>query len=591
MSINVNDIYITELNDLIEEYKPKINIFMDDYTNIKEYTDKVVELIKIVNNESENYHEHLFFHKSYLGLLLPFKEYKPYNDGFLISNSFNCQFTIADVKTDNNESNRLFIKIIDTLTQIPDSHMDLSIFDILSAIIFENLLQQKENMKYRDFIPVYKGSFVNFVKNITMYNKWDFNDIKNFENDETNYYNPVSISNETEFENLSIFIMYEAINNPISVTEIFTNYITDDNNKLVIEVFNNAYDIYNFLIYLGIEFGFMHNDLHFDNLIYNPKTKKLMLIDFGSSSFAKYINEEDSHINNRILTDYIKLDYDSLLWLMKNKDKAIEKPEVKNKVKGLYENCELFTKCISVKGNGDKYFGIIYDLITFSLHMYIRTNYYINKTNHSEGQKFKTNFDSILNVNHNFENNQTTFNTEHDLDKLIKNYVNVRDNYINKLRCNKTKNHFKMLLEGLSYTAFFLHYTRFKTEKIYDYFQIIDDGDLMPFKDFVIKNVLANYKNELSTDTFLSNFIPRTVPFTGGLSIFTKPKSDQKTPKSAYSLFLNNKSISAQITEESDVDISQTAEAYKKILKYNHSVPKKIKGGKNKKRLLKRYKN
>jgi hypothetical protein len=54
------------------------------------------------------------------------------------------------------------------------------------------------------------------------------------------------------------------------------------------EVFGKCHEFLLALIELGCNFGFIHNDLHFDNVFFNSNTKTLMFIDYGRAYIAEH---------------------------------------------------------------------------------------------------------------------------------------------------------------------------------------------------------------------------------------------------------------------------------------------------------------
>jgi len=540
--------YDSELTKLIKEFKPFMNTIMRSYDNIGEYIEKIRNLLRDFK------HNDAFFHKSYLSLLLPIKKYQGFNNGLVIGNSANCKFTIANIEKNDGNIERLFIKIIEDNNQNEFSSTDLIIFDVLAAIIFDEILNEERNHKYKCLIPEYKGCVLSYLQYNNSNYFWNFNKIRN-------NYKSINIHDDYIFDNDNkvLLVMYEAIHEPMSVSNIFLNF--NKNKQLASDVINKYYDIYEFIKYLGLEYGFMHNDLHFDNVIYNNLTKKIMIIDFGRSSFAKYIDNSVANINEKINTDYKKLNYNNRLNL---------KPDIsvncnKNKVKLLYTNKYLFQSHISPLGLNDKYFGVIFDLITFGLNSYVRLLYYFHKTLSAEWvHHFENTFSQFLyisygdNINNLITHNTRLIITEKDFDSFVfDKYISIRDNYINEIKDKKTYNLLKIIFESLSYTTLFLYYTKFKYDKIYDYYQIIKTSqkELDGFKDF-IQGILyvPKYREVFSQDSFLMNFAPISSNISGGVVDRKKGSINFKIP-----IVVNSKK------NIKVANIKDTAEAYKKI--------------------------
>ena len=575
------DNYNNYLSSAIISYKNRITTFMDSYDIISNYTSEIVGIINQLLSKGK-FKNDVYFHKSYISLLLPFESYITPNNGHLLGDSGNCEFTVADVEI-NGSYHRYFNKIIDYRSQILNSGIDLAIFDVLAAIIFEKILDDSN----KHLVPEYKGCFLSYFKNENRNRYWDFNELKY--SNSISPYNPSNIINNTSsyYTNESIIVMYEAVNNPMNVTQIFKKYHDNHitNKGFVIDVFNNCCDIYDFIKFLGVTYGFMHNDLHLGNVLYNPTTRKLVLIDFGRAVFKKFMDNPDDEINNRLKVDFEKLHYNEQL------STSIDDVTVEN----ICNNDEIYLHCLSIIGNNDKYFGIIYDLITYSLNMYIRTLYFIKNEKPSDDyQNFKSNFDKIINIQftaiENLLDNQINgMSTNQKLDELIDSYVEIKERYIQSITCTKTKRHFIMLLEGLFYAALYLHYKNFSRQDIYIYFQIIS-SDIQGFRDYVLTTVLGNstYKSKLSTDSFLSIFIP----VTGGISIISSMKSMEPIKSTRLSLFKGETSKINQIMNSLEKTSNAYDEFYKSSIGCKPPKKQKTVGGVNgrRRRILKNYK-
>ena len=64
---------------------------------------------------------------------------------------------------------------------------------------------------------------------------------------------------------------------------------------------------FNFLLKIGINYGFHHNDSHISNIIYDLEKQEIKLIDYGRSIFGKFINEESDEINSYLINEIDKL--------------------------------------------------------------------------------------------------------------------------------------------------------------------------------------------------------------------------------------------------------------------------------------------
>jgi thiamine kinase-like enzyme len=529
--ININDYDITDKNLHLILYKAKYNndlkcvinenrqlfkIFNDSYKPIYSYLENVKNIIKELKEISVNIDVD-FFIKSYYTLLSSFKSYEGANDGKLRTANSNNPFTIGDVTYNDNSKKRIFFKIIDYDQQYINSDSDICIIDILSAIIFETIFKESKNFKYRDFIPVYTGSFLSYLKFPKKYDSyWVYDEVINIYEKYLTPYNFDSILNSKKYPQYydkCIVISYEAIPEPISIMDIFINYNkkkTSENLNLITKVLSKICDIYDFLIYLGTQYGFMHNDLHFGNIIYNSSNDKLMIIDFGRSSFGFHMLYKSIIVDNCLLTEYLKLNFNEILKDTNFTNISDINDHNVNKTRNIYANTEIFRSHYTLMIK-DKFYGIMYDLISLALNMYFRLIYYFKNINTQYADIFEQTFSLIIKVNYNNDINNlviTTRNnlsTEKNLDKFMDNYLKVKTEFVDVINHQPTKRLFKMLLEGLSYASFYFHATDF------DYFSIwMANQVLAPFNHSVKlgKFLLQLFKIEkymkiLSDDTFL----------------------------------------------------------------------------------------
>jgi len=561
--------YYNDLQCLIDDYKPDISLFLNSYETIRQYVIKVKTLIKdLLITSNSNIINDMFFLKTYYLFLISFKSYIAANKGKLTTKNSNNPFTIADIETDDNKKNRIFFKIVDYDTQSFQFDNDKCIIDILSAIIFETLFLELRNFKYRHFIPKYKGCFLSYYKRINNNQLfWDYNDIKNINEKYLTLYNDESILNpikNIKYNTRCAVILYDAINEPISIMDIFKNYNDDkstENLNLIHKFINNICDIYDFLIYLGIEYGFMHNDLHFGNIIYNPSIDKLMLIDFGRSSFAKYIVNKSKLIDDYLLTEYIKLNLNNFFNNTYYTNIANIKDDTVNKIYHFYYNDDIFWSHISQLIN-NKFFGIIYDLITISLNTYMRLLYFLKITNYIHIDAFEKYFSLIIkvdysnNINNLINNIRNFLSTETDLDKLMNNYLKVKTEFVDIINCPKTRRVFKMILEGLSYTAFYFHAINFKYNTIYLANQVLAPRDHLKSLQLFLYKIFKNekYMNILSSDTFIMYLANIKPTINGGT---------KKNTNGIYSTFSLYKNI--KIKKNRKVSLDKTFDLYNKI--------------------------
>jgi hypothetical protein len=565
--------YNSSILSLINNYKNEIFTINDNYVKINEYINKYFKIVedKVTNSRFKStLINNAFFCKSSVLLLSKFENYIPSNYGKLIVNSGNCSFTIADIKKEQESSlKRMFIKVVDYRIQEGFAG-DLLILDVMAYIIFDKILSLHGNEKYRHIIPKYEGCFLSYTKS----NKWNYKDLLH-----TNIESPyldLNITNNTSsyYNSKCIIVITEAINNPYSILQIFQ----EDNNILMKEVLLESCELYEFIKYIGVEYGFIHNDLHMGNVLYNPVIKKLVLIDFGRVSFCKYLKYYDEILNEKIMSDYKKLNYNNIC---ETNSISI------NNYTDLYKNEEIYDNNLSI-GDDGRYFGVIYDLITYSMNIYVKTIYYSQKVlNDIDYNKFIDNFSKIISVGFtlidDLRSNKITILTTDTLDELITNFVDVRDNFINTIRCTNTKKHLTFLLEGLLYTSLLLHYKNHNSTPLnimnnrilYSHFHVLIQ-ELPQFKQYIEDN-LRNYKSELSSDSFISLFISSS----GGKNNDIKTMRTIRTIRNKipiknientkFSLF-NIKSNSKIYSKPKELSLNDTVKAYTKLINIERKI-------------------
>jgi len=71
-------------------------------------------------------------------------------------------------------------------------------------------------------------------------------------------------------------------------------------------VYGKFADLYNVIVFLGAEYGFLHNDLHLGNVYFDTNRDALALIDYGRVHFAGL--EDDPNINAFVIRTLAKHD-------------------------------------------------------------------------------------------------------------------------------------------------------------------------------------------------------------------------------------------------------------------------------------------
>jgi len=576
-----SNIYNTNLTTLINSYKNKLPIFLKDFTIAVEIYQKIKEIFKQVFLLNQM---NIYFLKSFFTLLLPFDKYESFNNGILRKIGNNSTFTIANVINSKNKKNeKLFIKIIKKELQIPyyyDDIKDLLIFDIITAIIFDYIFKNDISCnQYKILIPDYKYALNSYLKYDYMTDKeyWDYNDLINY--NKQNSLSPYSFNNilskKSPYNAECFMVIYEAINNPIDIIELFNNFHKKPNEKLknnILNFFKQSCQIYHFIKDIGIKYGFMHNDLHFGNLIYDEYTHQLYLIDFGRASFAKFIYSPIKEINDKVYNEFIKLSYNDIIL-------DINEHNRNDVLKNLYDKYSFIENEYSIIiSYNNKFFSIIFDLMTFASNLYLKLLYFLKTQNPEEFLKFNEKFSKIIEVNFNNIPNNLLHHNIHirvngDISNLIDNYVDIKDNFINTtaVACD-TKDLYLIILEGIFYFALyikFINYTdqwiymRNDNEFFYTSFQIFFHHKISKlFKKLIIDDLLNNPKIsfKLMSDSFFKHFI-NNLDIKGGYII-------NKDTSSSFSLFKNN-NLNIKGGNKKLPSLHTTVKAYNRLYKKN----------------------
>jgi len=588
--------YNIELTSILETYKKKLSLYNDNLNDIHNFFKIITTIINYLKFDSNKVDS--FFKKSYLSLLLPFENYISFKNGDLQSNSGNCTYTLATITTKEKKDEIIFIKVVQKESQEPNSYSpnDLLLIDIIVSFTFDYIFKNDISFRhYSKYIPSFKYSFPSYSRILYDYSmNWNYNDLidYNSENSISPYSNKtIENPSETDYEIECFMVVYEAVNKPTTLSLLLYNYLinkTTINKNKLLSYFNKTCDLYDFIKDIGLKYGFMHNDLHLSNILYDQVFDKLLIIDFGRANFAKFILEPNKEINNFTYSEYIKLCYSELLGELQPNDNEI--------LKKLYDNYTYFGTRYSIIGSNNNYFGIIYDLITFIMNLYIYLIAYIYSENNDVYMTFTKHFYKIIAVRFNTVNDIINHNIEINvvstIDELIEIYCDIRDNYINtpQVECD-TKRFYLMLLEGLLYSA--LYYQHINYNKgwfnistnnfyIFSHFQILTNlYDLIKFKNFIINDILGNpiYATKLSSDSFFKHFIDKT-KINGGYDAYAKMKMKSISKSKPFSLFadyIQEKNKKSSLIETAKAYDNIFNKTYKPLLKkLKRSSPKKL---------------
>jgi len=561
--------YCHLIDDAIRSNVHIFKTFMknDDYRQLKNnYISKIMDALEILNIRID---KNDFMIKSYLSLLLPYVSYfNAPDNGRLINNSRNSSFLIAEVGPGRRKS-KLYIKVADFNSQKISEFSkfyDLIIFDILASLIFELIFEKPYYKNKRNIIPIYKGCSLSYIKHVNDSEEyWNFKEIYDYWRRNTNRspYDPINLKeNNQTYNKKAILVLYEAIDNPISVRNMFIEfkkfYDNNDTNKIrgygemIKKMFDKYYDVFNFLIDVGTEYGFIHNDLHLNNIIYNQTNGELMIIDFGRANFM-ILNDEK--INEAIHVDFHKLNYHEIL-TNENEDSIIDVDKLYRVYKNLYIDYIISEKINSYWG------GIVFDLITLSMNMYIKLLAYTYLNNKKEFNELKLYFDLIIEVrfenindliydkNYRFKyNHHSRFYSD---EKIIKEYLYIKTNYLSRIDERK-KRLYEIILEGLLYSAI--------TEFYFTSYSFQINFERKDYSDHMRK--IVDFKRKLESQIGIDEVNQK-------FKFFSKLNNSPIMPKSSYG------GKPSKSLKHKPVSMEDTVNAYKKMFKKQTTTKKRV---------------
>ena len=486
--------YELQLKDIIAKYT-----YNNRITTYSSYVSNISNLITTRNPSSVRLVSDYYFLKSFFGLLMKnyFREYKAIDDGKLKENSANCKFTISLI-----DDKKVFIKTIN-YSKVKERKTDNPIFDCISGFIFNKIIEKEPDLS--KFIAKYKYSFLSYTNR----NIWNYNHLN--PNMELSPYNKNKIDNDDlpmEYDK-NIIYMSDAVESGLSIDEIFVKFIRSpsENKALVHEIIMNSVEFFKFLKYMGITYGFIHNDLHFGNILYDPDNHTFVLIDLGRTCFARYLyTEDDEEINNYIQSEFYKL----------NMNDVIPNP-INNYIELYYNNPKLFRFMIPYPFQNNKYYTYtIFDLITFTFNIYVKFLIYTDLSRHPDYSLFIRELSKILKIyidyslTSNIQINSNKFSykiTVKSIKELLKVYKEINKVFLKPIfdshSYDKIYDVFKMILDGLVIIALLFLYKESVDEVInnnyrsldfiHRYFQVkLTQEDAYKFILFIFEKIIRN---------------------------------------------------------------------------------------------------
>ena len=422
-----------------------------------------LNFIKSIIHEKHKHDDFLIKSFMCLNYIKTIKDYRQIDDGRLQRPSANCLFTIVSI-----DGIKYFVKVVDYDTLL-NGRQDLLLFDIISGYIFLTLPKE-----YYKFISHYKYSFLSYYND----NKFDYID---------NYNCYINSLQKLTTKTKCYVCITEIINGKV-LDEIFNNFFRDDDEdtyQKCISIFDNYCNFIDFLIYIGFDYGFSHNDLHFSNMMFDGEN--IIIIDYGRAVFFKFCDIHDDKINDFLEDEVKKLNFDNDLQLLVSNRTEKKITTTTNNYKDLfnveYKLFSLFDTYIPSDLSDLKYGFLVYpfilfDLVTFYFNIYIKLLIFLYYTNEVELNTFISFFSKLILI---YNNEDKTFNIEelkkntfnynilHGKDFTIKEifntYKTIVDDYINKISKENKKKQYKYLLDGLLLIVLLIKYRDEKRNK------------------------------------------------------------------------------------------------------------------------------
>ena len=410
----------------------------------------------------------------------------------LTDNFTNCKYAIVPVKFHITPTlisdTTLFVKFLNK------SNVETYLADAINGKMM-NLFHKIPNLS--EHIMTYIDSFPNYTD--IAETKWDIEKIFNTDDinspffiPQNNSHNPLSKSKRISYKlskskRISYPTYFVVISYAINGDSIGTHMKNGTDIEEIFEVFPKFYDA---LLLLGTDYGFLHNDLHLDNILYDKKTKNLVCIDYGRCHFQEF--PEDYNKDTMITSELHKANFmtfnDSYSFIM-------------NKInKSLNSSCKI----------NSKYIMCVMDMITLCGNMYI---VYLTHTTEFKSEIGKFVKFSYISKTHLHE--RIISITIYDHTKIYKEYLDFRQ------KRPQLPKHLQIITEGLFYFALFLsNYYQVKVDDLknielnnnhvfYSSFQYILNANYYDklikfFKDTI--NFLLTKPSFVATSYFLQKF-------------------------------------------------------------------------------------
>jgi hypothetical protein len=530
-----------------------IKKILDDYGNdiIKYDVDKTNELYNFISQNLKHFAKSIKIMANDYFILSCFiytfswklnNSYRAIKDGLLYENSANCKFTFGNI-----DGKKTFIKVVDTI----NTGADYIIMDIMNCILLEILYEKTKqdmrtpyyntpdiftNYSLTDFVNKFDASFSSY----STPTHWNYNKLMD---EKYIYSNFCQITPTPSYTKKSHIYMTNAINGkPQTLRTLFEAYTQDQTVITIInKYFNSLKHIYNYIYYMGFHFGFLHNDLHQGNLLFDTYIEKLTMIDYGRNYIGYFYDNRNKYIDDCVRNYHTILNY-------KNINGETQIPTTYRKMINMYQNQYALRSVIKSTYN-DGYMTHILDIITLSLSCL----YYIDLIKHFDhinsgvggNIQYDANFLRLTNLvyfakaqGHNeyqdlINKNLIISLTTSPIDEatIINTYISTKKDIIADIANGTDFEYSAFIYDGLFYTALLLNYFN------------LDGDDISPrnggeifYKVFqIVKN--SSLINQIEINKFMKhlNYINSTYKNLSNINIYFKKMRNNKTSISALS--------------------------------------------------------
>lgn len=261
-----------------EEMRERILNKFNSKTNIDwKLPEKLFNIIKIPDSFNKNKDDHYRLYAFYTHIyILACNEY--IDPIPLFQNSVNSYFTTLPFMDDTDQDRNHFVKF--AICE-PSNKVDWIMIDNVNGIIMNDIV--RKHPQIRPNVMVYQDSFKTFVHVTDNLIEWIPSVLTDIDNPDQ----PCNIEelrkksqdrkSISDWEPVCCSI-YESIDGDSMKTMTRTSQLWQ-------KAFSKFAELYETIVFLGTEYGMMHNDLHLGNIFYDKMSDQLVMIDYGRMHF------------------------------------------------------------------------------------------------------------------------------------------------------------------------------------------------------------------------------------------------------------------------------------------------------------------